>query len=99
MQPCTFQFILKPLDKASTGMKKLNKYKKMNKARESEAKSSLESNGTEKVCAHCIKNKTLKKKKKKGGSAPSHVFLNVMLQFQSILNTPPQTNQTRQLKL
>lgn len=70
----------------------------MNKARESEAKSSLESNGTEKVCAHCIKNKTLKKKKK-GGSAPSHVFLNVMLQFQSILNTPPQTNQTRQLKL
>lgn len=96
MQPCTFQFILKPLDKASTGMKKLNKYKKMNKARESEAKSSLESNGTEKVCAHCIKNKTLKKK---SGSAPSHVFLNVMLQFQSILNTPPQTNQTRQLKL
>lgn len=78
-------------------MKKLNKYKKMNKARESEAKSSLESNGTEKVCAHCIKNKT--QKKKKGGSAPSHVFLNVMLQFQSILNTPPQTNQTRQLKL
>lgn len=44
-------------------MKKRNKYKKMNKARESEAKSSLESNGTEKVCAHCIKNKTLKKKK------------------------------------
>lgn len=32
-------------------MKKLNKYKKMNKGRETEAKSSLESNGTEKVCA------------------------------------------------
>lgn len=35
----------------------------MNKARESEAKSSLESNGTEKVCAHCIKNKTHTKKR------------------------------------
>lgn len=72
MQPCTFQFILKPLDKAATGMKKLNKYKKMNKARESEAKSSLESNGTEKVCAHCIKNKTHKKKKKKRKKVGQH---------------------------
>lgn len=46
-------------------MKKLNKYKKMNKGRETEAKSSLESNGTEKVCAVWIKNKTQTHLKKK----------------------------------
>lgn len=92
MQPCTFQFTLKPLTVGIHRIKYLNKYKKKN-AKETEAKLSLQSKMTETVCVFCTT-----KNKQVGLHQPhfSFSFLHQVLLFQSnLLNTEPQTNETK----